>query len=153
MQPLRARLIYQLGLSSVSSSDLPNQSVKSLAAASASALFKSTKTIAVAPLTRSAPMQQSENSQNVRLDKSSGHHVTQTSTCSGNNTDLSVHTERGECSLAVLSVTWSLDIVSWVIVGPFLGKWVSTCWLFWGDHFDGGRRGRRGGIGFGPRRD
>jgi hypothetical protein len=45
----------QLSIAQYEKAGLPNQSVRSLAAASASALFKSTKTIAEAPLSVSTP--------------------------------------------------------------------------------------------------
>ena len=54
------------------------------------------------------------------LNESSGHHVSQTSRSSSNDTDLTVHGKGSERTLVVLSVSGTDDVVSGVVLAPFL---------------------------------
>lgn len=62
-----------------------------------------------------APMMETEGTDS-RLDKSTGHHVTQSTSCAGDDADFAVHTEGSKCTFGVSSVTCTLDVVAWVVV-------------------------------------
>lgn len=55
-----------------------------------------------------------------RFDESPGHHVTKTSSCTGDKADLAVHRERCKSSLGVSTKITSLHIVAGMLVCPFL---------------------------------
>lgn len=81
-----------------------------------------------------------------RLDKGTGHHVAQTTSGARNDTDFTVHGERCEGTLGVSSVASSLDVVSWVVVGPFLGERVSGVRRWAGEGLCGGLVVGRGSL-------
>jgi len=54
------------------------------------------------------------------LNESTGHHVAQTSSGSRDDADLAVHGQRSKRTLGVLSVTSTNNIMSWVVLAPFL---------------------------------
>lgn len=55
-----------------------------------------------------------------RFNKSPGHHVTKTSSCTSDKADLAVHRERCKSSLGVSTKITSLHIMTRMLVYPFL---------------------------------